>query len=61
MRNPEIMTLGISKFFQISEKFNVILYGPGMQKDNWSNMMLEHLHNLPQESNLIIDAGGLQH
>ena len=24
-------------------------------------MMLEYLHNLPQESNLIIDAGGLQH
>ena len=34
MRNPEIMTLGISKFFSNFEKFNVILYGPGMQKDN---------------------------
>ncbi|NDH59750.1 MAG: NAD(P)H-hydrate dehydratase, partial [Proteobacteria bacterium] len=36
-------------------------YGPGMQNDEWSNKMLEHLHNLPKESNLIIDAGGLQH
>ena len=61
IRNPEVMTLGISEFSQISEKFNVILYGPGMQKDDWSNKMLEHLHNLPQESKLIIDAGGLQH
>ena len=45
----------------ISENFNVILYGPGMQNDNWSNKMLEQLNSIPQESNLIIDAGGLQH
>ena len=32
-----------------------------MQNDEWSNKMQEHLHNLPKESNLIIDAGGLQH
>ena len=31
------------------------------QNDEWSNKMLEHLHKLPKESNLIIDAGGLQH
>ena len=61
IRNPEVMALGISKFFPISENVNVILYGPGMQNDEWSYKMQEHLHNLPKESNLIIDAGGLQH
>ena len=61
IRNPEVMALGINKFFPISENFNVILYGPGMQNDEWSNKMSEHLKNIPQESNLIIDAGGLQH
>ena len=61
IRNPEVMALGINKFFSISENFNVILYGPGMQNDEWSNKMSEHLKNIPQESNLIIDAGGLQH
>ena len=61
IRNPEVMALGISKFLPISENFNVILYGPGMQNDEWSNKMSEHLKNIPQESNLIIDAGGLQH
>jgi NAD(P)H-hydrate epimerase len=61
IRNPEVMTLGISKFLPISENFNVILYGPGMQNDEWSNKMLQNLHNLPQESKLIIDAEGLQH
>jgi NAD(P)H-hydrate epimerase len=61
IRNPEVIALGISKFFPISENFNVILYGPGMQNDEWSNKMSEHLKNIPQESNLIIDAGGLQH
>ena len=61
IRNPEVMASGISKFFPISENFNVILYGPGMQNDEWSNKMQEQLHNLPKESNLIIDAGGLQH
>ena len=61
IRNPEIMAFGISKFLPISENFNVILYGPGMQNDEWSNKMLQNLHNLPQESKLIIDAEGLQH
>ena len=61
IRNPEVMALGVSKILPISENFNVILYGPGMQNDNWSNKMLEQLNNIPQESNLIIDAGGLQH
>ena len=61
IRNPEVMALGISKFLPISENFNVILYGPGMQNDEWSNKMLEHLQNIPQKPNLIIDAGGLQH
>jgi NAD(P)H-hydrate epimerase len=55
------MAFGISKFLPISENFNVILYGPGMQNDEWSNKMLQNLHNLPQESKLIIDAEGLQH
>ena len=58
IRNPEVMALGISEFFPISENVNVILYGPGMQNDEWSNKMLEHLHNLPKKSNLIIEAGG---
>ena len=61
IRNPEVIALGISKFFPISENFSVILYGPGMQNDEWSNKMPEHLKNIPQESSLIIDAGGLQH
>ena len=61
IRNPEVIALGISKFIPISENVNVILYGPGMQNDEWSYKMQEHLHNLPKVSNLIIDAGGLQH
>ena len=60
VRNPEIMTKGITKYVPISEKLNVLLFGPGLKDDDWSNLISSYLDNIPKEVKVIVDAGGFK-
>ena len=60
VRNPEIMTKGISKYVPISEKLNVLLFGPGLKDDDWSNLISSYLDNIPKDVKVIVDAGGFK-
>ena len=60
VRNPEIMTKGITKYVPISEKLNVLLFGPGLKDDDWSNLISSYLDNIPKDVKVIVDAGGFK-
>ena len=45
IRNPEIMALGINKSLSIPDKVDVLLCGPGLKNDTWSNNVFNEVFN----------------
>ena len=56
-RNPEIMTLGIRKDFEIPENTDVILCGPGLTDNSWSRNIFEKTLAKKSINTIIFDAG----
>ena len=59
IRNPEIMALGINQNFSIPDNIDVLLCGPGLSNDEWSNNVFNETLKVKDVKNLIFDAGAL--
>ena len=59
IRNPEIMALGINKNISIPEKVDVLLCGPGLRNDKWSNNVFNEIFNTAKIKTSVFDAGAL--
>ena len=59
IRNPEIMALGINKNISIPDKVNVLLCGPGLRNDKWSNNVFNEIFNTAKIKTSVFDAGAL--
>ena len=59
IRNPEIMALGINKSLSIPDGINILLCGPGLKNDKWSEVRFHNIRTTNAET-LIFDAGALQ-
>ncbi len=60
VRNPEVMALGINKELSIPDNINILLCGPGLKNDDWSNNIFNQVLNIKNIETLIFDAGALQ-
>ena len=60
IRNPEIMALGINKSLSIPDGINILLCGPGLKNDEWSNNIFNKILKTKNIATLILDAGALQ-
>ena len=58
-RNPEIMALGINQNLSIPDNVDVLLCGPGLSNDEWSNHVFNEILKVKDIKNLIFDAGAL--
>ena len=56
-RNPEIMTLGIEKDFEIPKNIDVLLCGPGLKNNEWSENIVKKAFATRKLKTLIFDAG----
>jgi NAD(P)H-hydrate epimerase len=59
IRNPEIMALGINKNISIPDKVDVLLCGPGLRDDKWSNNVFNEIFNTAKIKTSLFDAGAL--
>ena len=59
IRNPEIMALGINKSLSIPDEFDVLLCGPGLKNDTWSNNVFNEVFNTGKIKTSVFDAGAL--
>ena len=59
IRNPEIMALGINKNISIPDKVDVLLCGPGLRNDKWSNNVFNEIFNTAKIKTSVFDAGAL--
>jgi NAD(P)H-hydrate epimerase len=59
IRNPEIMALGINKNISIPDKVDVLLCGPGLRNDKWSNNVFNEIFNTAKIKTSLFDAGAL--
>tara|TARA_B100001113_G_scaffold276398_1_gene230972 strand:- start:191 stop:1015 length:825 start_codon:yes stop_codon:yes gene_type:complete len=60
IRNPEIMALGINESLSIPDNINILLCGPGLKNDEWSNNIFNEIFKTKNIKTLIFDAGALQ-
>ncbi|MAR95717.1 MAG: NAD(P)H-hydrate dehydratase [Gammaproteobacteria bacterium] len=60
IRNPEIMALGINESLSIPNNINILLCGPGLKNDKWSNNIFNEIFKTKNIETLIFDAGALQ-
>ena len=59
IRNPEIMALGINKSLSIPDEVDVLLCGPGLKNDTWSNNVFNEVFNTGKIKTSVFDAGAL--
>ena len=59
IRNPEIMALGINKNISMPDKVDVLLCGPGLRNDKWSNNVFNEIFNTAKIKTSVFDAGAL--
>ena len=59
IRNPEIMAFGINKNLSIPDKVDVLLCGPGLKNDTWSNNVFNEVYETAKIKTLVFDAGAL--
>ena len=60
IRNPEVMALGINKKLSIPVDINVLLCGPGLKNDEWSNNIFNEVFKIKNIETLIFDAGAFE-
>ena len=60
VRNPEVMALSINKSLSIPANINVLLCGPGLKNDEWSNNIFNEVFKIKNIKTLIFDAGALE-
>ena len=60
IRNPEVMALGINKNLSIPIDINVLLCGPGLKNDKWSNNIFNEVFKIKNIETLIFDAGAFE-
>lgn len=60
IRNPEVMALGINKNLSIQVDINVLLCGPGLKNDEWSNNIFNEVFKIKNIETLIFDAGAFE-
>lgn len=58
-RNPEIMSLGINSNFEIPNNIDVLVCGPGLKNDDWSESVFNKVFKNNDINTIILDAGAL--
>ena len=56
IRNPEIMALGINKSLSIPDGINILLCGPGLKNDEWSNNIFNKIQLITNTSSGCTDT-----
>ena len=60
IRNPEIMAQGVDNLFSIQSNISVLLCGPGLKEDNWSQSVFNTVLKDNKKNILLYDAGALR-
>ena len=58
-RNPEVMVVGINSEYKIVDDMNIILCGPGLKNDKWSDTVFKKSISKKNKNTIILDAGAL--
>ena len=58
-RNPEVMAVGINSEYKIVDDMNIILCGPGLKNDKWSDNVFKKSISKKTKNTIILDAGAL--
>ena len=58
-RNPEIMSLGINSNFEIPNNIDVLVCGPGLKNDDWSENVFNKVFTNNDINTIVLDAGAL--